>query len=242
MLLSSENRPSLESISTSLLVLSLDSYTLPSLPTTDPLRLLSIDAQLRACSSGINGGENRWFDKSMSLIVENNGRAGLMGEHSPVDASIPSAAVKYALAQPVESGAFRNNSHKTAGKFIRHDWKVEEAFRNEIEECRSRNKKVVEDSDATQLWWSEYGCDWIQNTGRSFGCVHDTLADRRSEAIAGRVHPASSTIGLVPRSGLCYGHLRDGIDAIYAARPDGCDPFAHIRQPGVCQSHDGRQD
>jgi carnitine O-acetyltransferase len=32
---------------------------------------------------------NRWFDKSMQFIFENNGRAGINGEHTPADAVIP---------------------------------------------------------------------------------------------------------------------------------------------------------
>jgi carnitine O-acetyltransferase len=34
-------------------------------------------------------GHNRWFDKSLSVIVGNDGRIGLNGEHSPLDALVP---------------------------------------------------------------------------------------------------------------------------------------------------------
>lgn len=33
----------------------------------------------------ISSGHNRWFDKSIQLIVTNNGKAGLVGEHSMMD-------------------------------------------------------------------------------------------------------------------------------------------------------------
>lgn len=33
--------------------------------------------------------ENRWFDKTIQLIVSNSGMAGVNGEHSPADAVIP---------------------------------------------------------------------------------------------------------------------------------------------------------
>jgi carnitine O-acetyltransferase len=34
---------------------------------------------------GVNSGYNRWFDKSIQIICTNNGKAGLLGEHSMMD-------------------------------------------------------------------------------------------------------------------------------------------------------------
>lgn len=42
-------------------------------------------------------GSNRWFDKAIQLIVTNNGRAGVNGEHSPADAVIPARLFEYAI-------------------------------------------------------------------------------------------------------------------------------------------------
>jgi carnitine O-acetyltransferase len=36
-------------------------------------------------TGGLNSGENRWFDKSVQLMVSNNGKTGLLGEHSMMD-------------------------------------------------------------------------------------------------------------------------------------------------------------
>ena len=33
----------------------------------------------------ITSGNNRWFDKSIQIIVTNNGKAGFLGEHSMMD-------------------------------------------------------------------------------------------------------------------------------------------------------------
>ncbi len=51
-----------------------------------------INASHRIFFHGVNG-RNRWFDKSLSFIFMNNGRAGCNGEHSPSDAIIPSVMV-----------------------------------------------------------------------------------------------------------------------------------------------------
>lgn len=36
-------------------------------------------------TGGLKSGENRWFDKSIQIMVANNGKAGLIGEHSMMD-------------------------------------------------------------------------------------------------------------------------------------------------------------
>jgi carnitine O-acetyltransferase len=36
-------------------------------------------------TGGLNSGENRWFDKSVQIMVANNGKTGLLGEHSMMD-------------------------------------------------------------------------------------------------------------------------------------------------------------
>jgi carnitine O-acetyltransferase len=50
-------------------------------------------------------GNNRWFDKTLQLIVFENGRAGFIGEHSLIDATVVSRILTDAMAnltQPVE--------------------------------------------------------------------------------------------------------------------------------------------
>lgn len=92
-----------------------------------------------------------------------------MGEHSPVDALIPSIAIEYVLAEPVDTAAFAAGEQAgSAGErgWSRVDWVTDEAMDAEIEECRGRNKALVEDSDASQLWWNEYGVEWIKKHGK----------------------------------------------------------------------------
>lgn len=36
-------------------------------------------------TGGLDSGENRWFDKSIQIVVANNGKAGVLGEHSMMD-------------------------------------------------------------------------------------------------------------------------------------------------------------
>ena len=98
---SDKNRHILDSINHSLFALSLDSHTLPPItsnstststsPTGGKGELVKghIDAHVSNCASGGEKAGNRWFDKALSIFVETNGRAGMMGEHSPCDALLP---------------------------------------------------------------------------------------------------------------------------------------------------------
>jgi carnitine O-acetyltransferase len=164
LLLSPKNREILNRIDSSLLCLCLDPYTLPSLTTTDPLHNAAVDAQIRNCASGIHGARNRWFDKAISVLLENNGRGGIMGEHSPVDALIPSIVVEYVLGEPVDEAKF-GDAQGGDGGWNRLDWVVDAGIKGEIEECQGRNRKLIDDSDASQLWWGEYGVEWIKKHG-----------------------------------------------------------------------------
>nr|XP_019043447.1 carnitine acetyltransferase [Kwoniella bestiolae CBS 10118]OCF22377.1 carnitine acetyltransferase [Kwoniella bestiolae CBS 10118] len=167
LLLSLNNRQTFNSISSSLIVLSLDPYTLPSIPSDDPLKLPSVDASVRNTASGIDGARNRWFDKAVSVMVETNGRAGIMGEHSPVDALIPSIVGEYVLASPVDQSQFTFGSGSSSAQgWKKLDWVVDEEIHKEIEGCKERNQKLIDDSDASQLWWNEYGAEWIKSVAK----------------------------------------------------------------------------
>ncbi|KAF8554621.1 acyltransferase ChoActase/COT/CPT [Imleria badia] len=121
---SPQNKHSFEAIHQSLFVVSLDHWPAPSVPadqrdeelhltfdidqnasalppsqssrslSTVPSDLLSHQYAIRSSPSALN----RFFDKPLSLIVEPSTRAGAMGEHSPVDALIPSVVCEWAVA------------------------------------------------------------------------------------------------------------------------------------------------
>lgn len=129
-----------------------------------------MDAQIRNVSAGLNGASNRWLDKPISIPVETNGRAGILGEHSPVDALIPSIAIEYVLAEPVDQAQFEIKGKEAVEKvgergWERVEWVLDESMEAEIEACRGRNKEVVADSEGSQLWWNEFGVEWIKKIG-----------------------------------------------------------------------------
>jgi carnitine O-acetyltransferase len=122
-----------------------------------------VDAQLRNGQAGIDGGRNRWLDKPTSIVVETNGRATLCGEHSPIDALIPSIVMDYITEVPVDKSAFTDKGRGDG--WSRVDWIVDESLKREIVECEGRNKKLIEDSDASELWFGEYAVEWMKKNG-----------------------------------------------------------------------------
>jgi hypothetical protein len=165
----------------SLFAMCLDAHTLPPRPSSVAPHLTrpSIDAQVLNCATGGPTGQNRWFDKPLTVIVENNGRAGMMGEHSPCDALIPSIIIDYAVAEPIDEAAFGEFAGKwtleeqQAPKWQKWDWVTDDKLSKEIEAASGRAQAIVADSDPSQLWFSEYGADWIKSTGKYYIFSHD---------------------------------------------------------------------
>lgn len=161
------NRATMDEIDSSLFVLSLDSHTLKSdnYTTSSPInKTPDLDAHIVNSCSGGGSGKNRWWDKGVSIHVESNGRAGMVGEHSPCDALIPSIVCEYVLAEGIDasSGGTRRGAVKEVERL---EWEVDAKTKDNI----SRSVKVVEglvkDSDAKMLWFDEYGVEWIKRTG-----------------------------------------------------------------------------
>lgn len=83
------NKHSLSLIETALFGVALDDYPVP---------VASLEGFSKNVFHG-RAGRNRWFDKSLYVVVSNDGRVGMNGEHSPCDALVPSFLVDFAAKQ-----------------------------------------------------------------------------------------------------------------------------------------------
>ena len=118
---------------------------------------------------------NRWFDKGISIVVENSGRAGMTGEHSPVDALVPSIVADYSLAENIESDAnwapleplSQHSPSTTTQHWERLDWSVDARILEECSQAEKRVQAIITDSDSNVHTFTEYGTDWIKNVGKS---------------------------------------------------------------------------
>lgn len=147
-------------LETCLFTVSLDDYTYSA--TTDASGALL--GHIRNISSGVDA-TNRWFDKSMSLIVESNARFGIMGEHSPVDALIPSIIADWAVSEPIDLSAFTESHSESEKMFELLAWQADEYISSECHLAKERAGAIINDSDANVLRFHEYGIGWIKETG-----------------------------------------------------------------------------
>ena len=183
--LSPANEAVFNTIKSSLFALSLDdySYTLPPSFRTPDADLTSHLHNIRS-GHGDRPGHNRWYDKPFTLIVEANTRTGVLGEHSPVDALVPSVIAEYAIVQGIVAEDFPDRpedvsetSSSNPGSvdgWKRLDWVVDERIIKECSEAARRAKVIADDSDADELVFDAYGVDWIKNEGASTfrACAH----------------------------------------------------------------------
>lgn len=164
------NRATLTAIEDSLFLLALDSQTLKSAEyvSSSPTRETpDLDAHIVAASSGSGTGRNRWWDKGMSIVVESNSRGTIIGEHSPVDALIPSTICDYVLAENVaaEQGASRRG--QATAPVDKLDWVVDTKTKDSIVKAEATVAAIAQDSEGKMLWYDEYGADWIKKVGAS---------------------------------------------------------------------------
>jgi carnitine O-acetyltransferase len=167
--LSPTNRASVTQIEDSLFVLSLDPYTLKS-PTfktsySDPSKQSTdLDAHIRNASTAGGSGKNRWWDKAVGIHVESNGRASMVGEHSPCDALIPSIVCDYALAEDLDPSteSQRGKGVEVKGPF---EWVVDDKIKQAAEKATQTVEGIAKDSEGRMLWFDEYGAGWIKNVG-----------------------------------------------------------------------------
>ncbi|THH07379.1 hypothetical protein EW145_g3423 [Phellinidium pouzarii] len=168
--ISQSNRKLMNVIEDSIMALSLDHYTYARTLGPAPSERKS---HLHNIRSGISA-HNRWFDKGVSLIVENNTRAGMMGEHSPVDALVPSIVADFSLTEDMDAdsewlplGSFAEHKTSEPDSWERLDWVVNEYVLRKCVEAEDRAKAIIADSDDDVFWFMDYGCDWIRNTSKT---------------------------------------------------------------------------
>ncbi len=140
--------------------------------------LEEVDAHLHNLRSShpSQPAHNRWFDTTFTLIVESNTRAGANGEHSALDALVPSMVAEYAVVQGMIEKAFGGpvgdenccNEPESEKGWKRQDWLVDNSILQECLEAEERAKEAAEDSDHSVLCFDAYGANWIKNDGKSY--------------------------------------------------------------------------
>lgn len=169
-----QNRTTITAIEDSLFVLSLDSHTVRSstYQSSSPVtQTPDLDAHIVHASSSAGTGRNRWWDKAVTISVENNGRASMIGEHSPCDALIPSIVCDYVLSEGLasEGVSMRGASGEPAERL---EWVLDAIAKENVVKAQRIIHDIAADSDGKMLWYDEYGAEWIKKVGSLFYVSH----------------------------------------------------------------------
>jgi Choline/Carnitine o-acyltransferase len=160
--LSPRNYSTLEKIDSSLFALSLDCPTSAS-SSASSLRERR-DAHLHNTAYG-SMGRNRWFDKTISFSVETNTRLGMMGEHSPCDALIPSILGDFTVAVGMDTTFLSQDPTPDLSGWTHLGWDVDDIALKACRRVQEEVKLSIRDSDDGVLWFEDYGVDWMRQVG-----------------------------------------------------------------------------
>lgn len=237
--------------------LSLDcaTYNIPPSSASDDRSQRNLDAHLHAIRSTPSApslptnASNRWFDKPFTLILDPAARAGAMGEHSPLDALVPSIVAEYALVQSVDQSAFKETPRDISAPdkastsdpanppegWSRLPWIVSPHLTHECTAALKRADSIIQDSDNSVMWFAEYGADWIRTIGellyiRRFLLSHYYLIvflSPLSQTKPGRLHSTSPSARLVPYARSLHRDLRNCPHAHVPSGPYGDRAHAH---------------
>ncbi|KAG7451241.1 acyltransferase ChoActase/COT/CPT [Guyanagaster necrorhizus] len=167
--LSESNKMVHTTLSNSLMVLSLDNeiYEDPTSPNPST-KEYSFNSHLHVIRSTASNVGNRWFDKAFTLVVDPAARSGAMGEHSPCDALVPSIVAEYGIIQGINGSHFENDSSlpSRGQRWDRLDWVVDDFIKEECGMAKKRAERIIEDSDDSVFWFSDYGVDWIKGVAK----------------------------------------------------------------------------
>ena len=172
--LSPVNGRTLDAIHHSVMCLSLDHFASPiGTPETHPRDCKEeIRDHLHLVRSSWDG-RNRFMDKPFSFVVDPLTRAGATGEHSPVDALIPSIVAEYAIVQGISDNSYTASPEAVAGDLSAStgwrslEWITDDGIEQEFREAEERAKAIIADSDDNVFHFSAYGADWIKAQGQS---------------------------------------------------------------------------
>ncbi|KAJ3027223.1 UNVERIFIED_CONTAM: Carnitine O-acetyltransferase mitochondrial [Siphonaria sp. JEL0065] len=158
--ISPKNRSSLDRIETAAFAVCLDD--------TKPV---TYDQRAKSCWVG--DGRNRFFDKSVQLIVFDNGVAGFNGEHSMMDATPTSRMCDFIL-DSLEKGKL-NHGTPSGAKLSppkKLEFELNDSLHKEIEIAQQKFDELVEKHDLKVVVFEGYG----KNLIKKLGCSPDAYA------------------------------------------------------------------
>ncbi|KAI9341030.1 acyltransferase ChoActase/COT/CPT [Zopfochytrium polystomum] len=163
MQLSPTNVASFETIKSALFVVCLDTDSLEGYERSHHQIFHNTDAS------------NRWFDKSIQLIVTPEGRAGVNGEHTPADAVIPGRMFDFIVErEPASDPDGALDLAPAAPQKLQ--WVINDSISSSVEKCRKTALELINDTESSLLQTRLYGGDFIKKTAKASPDAYVQLA------------------------------------------------------------------
>ena len=125
------------------------------------------DAAGKLCLAG-NAG-NRWLDKIVNFIVFRNGRGGLIGEHTPIDAPTAGMMADH-MTRFIEKNRAALLAAPSAGSSLpaprKLTWQVSTHVEAAVHKALDSYNKLASDVDYRILLFKSYGADWLKDKAK----------------------------------------------------------------------------
>lgn len=105
---------------------------------------------------------NRWFDKSLQIIVSSSGRAGVNGEHSPSDAVVPGTCIEHVLKNEPALDAPTINDSDRLDNPTQLDWTTDPSIHRLIQKSKKTAKDLIQATESCLLHTDIYGSRFIK--------------------------------------------------------------------------------
>ncbi|RHZ56868.1 hypothetical protein Glove_396g10 [Diversispora epigaea] len=144
-----KNKVNLETIDNSLFVVALDDY--------------SVDKDISHHNNfHAFNGRNRWFDKSIQIILQNNGQAGVNCEHTPSDAVASGRIFDDIVSnEPAKDPPNSTSISLPAPQHL--NWVIDNTINDIIHNAQINIQNAIDNVDSVLLYYYEYGSNWLKN-------------------------------------------------------------------------------
>ncbi|KAI9225849.1 MAG: acyltransferase ChoActase/COT/CPT [Piptocephalis tieghemiana] len=116
-----------------------------------------------------NGGRNRWYDKTLQLILAPDGKAGVNGEHSAADAVIPGNFFNWMIQEEMEAYFFKKNPSSSSSSSSSPfpppkalNWDLDDSLRHTIQNARENAKNFSSQIQCRLLHHHEFGASSLK--------------------------------------------------------------------------------
>jgi len=103
---------------------------------------------------------NRWFEKVMHFVVWKDGKAGLSGEHAPLDAPMVGAVVD-AIVPLIENNKLPAGV-KESPQYAKVQWNLDSNMKQELAAATTEAYNVLKNCENVVMQYPHYGAKWIK--------------------------------------------------------------------------------